>query len=73
MKPVRHEAERGCFLRGGYLTDVLAELLFALARIARRPFCLDDRKNGAGGVVERKISKAVPWRNIRAGPSPPGL
>ena len=56
----------GRFLLGGYLMDVLAELLFALTRIARGPLCLDDRKNGAVGMVEGKISKAVPWRRVIA-------
>src|SRR6266566_1287591 len=62
MQPVRHEAKRGRFLLSSYLIDVLAELLLTLTRITRRPFRLDDGKDGAIGVVEGKISKAVPWR-----------
>jgi len=42
------------------LFDVLAQLLLAFARIARRSLGFDYSQDGAVGVVETKIGEAVP-------------
>jgi hypothetical protein len=52
MQAVCLKTERRDFLLGGYLIDVLAELLFTLTRIARCPFRFDHRKDCVVRMVE---------------------
>ena len=66
VQPVGHEPERRHFLLSCNLCHVLAELLFALARVARRALGFDDGEHAAVGVVEAKIGEAVPRRRVVA-------
>ena len=66
VQPVGHKTERRHFLLGCNLGDVLAELLFAFACVARRPLGFDHGQHAAVGMVETEIGEAVPGGRIVA-------
>jgi len=60
VQPVGHKPKRRHFLFSRDLGHVLAELLLALARVARRALRFDYGEDGAVGMVEAKIGETVP-------------
>ena len=63
---VRHKSKWDERLRLCDLVDVLLELCFAFAGVSCGLLRLDDREDGAIGVVQAEVGEAVPGRLVVA-------